>query len=200
MIDIQLLQPHAVNGKGYHPGDWLKVPLRRARQLCADGTAWTPQHEQLYDNGCGVVLTGNVQSGRKQLKNLTIEIAEGTAVIEYDRTLIWDATLPIQVAMLPVGLSLLDNWQVCVPLFDYGTLAAGVGDEEDRERTRVIIHDLRVPLYEPRLMFVKDCEEGHHLVRLWQQEIVKGDYRLAFARALYQVRPLICALPADWHG
>ncbi len=200
MIDIQLLRPYPVNGTTYHPGDWLKVKLRQARQLCADGTAWAPRPEQLYDNGCGVVLTGNAESGRKQLKNLTIAITEGPAAIEYDRTLIWDAALPIQVAILPVGFSLLDNWQVCVPLFDYETLAAGVGDEADRERTRAIIRDLRVPLYEPRLMFVKDCEEGHHLVRLWQQEMAKGDYRLAFARALYQVRPLICALPADWHG
>jgi len=97
-----------------------------------------------------------------------------------------------------VGFGLLDVWELAVPLCDYQTLAIHLGSDEEKERTKAVIRDLRVPLYDTRLMFVKHCQNTVDLFSRWQKECESSDERLAFLRALYQVKPFILALPMTW--
>jgi len=102
--------------------------------------------------------------------------------------------------MIPVGVSLLDKWQVAAPLWDYEKLACHVANEPAREATKAIIHDLRVPLYDTSLIFVKRCGDTERLIEAWDWSADGDEDRLAFLRALYEVKPLILALPITWTG
>ena len=88
----------------------------------------------------------------------------------------------------------------------------------DRRRTLEVVRDLRVPVYEPGVLLVRDCDGGVELLRAWVEEMgpSTGDSsqgavsrtpaqdasadsaRLAFVRALYRVKPLFLALPRSW--
>jgi len=90
---------------------------------------------------------------------------------------------------------------VAVPLWDYDTLARDVGSEEERAYTESVIHDLRVPLRDTRLVFVRRCSDTRKLVETWHAERARvpgGEDKLAFLRALYAVKPLVCDLPTVW--
>lgn len=116
----------------------------------------------------------------------------------FDRALIVGrATIPWD--LVPAGFHFLERWDAACPLWRYGVLAADLGTEAERAQTRVLIRDLRVMVYAPELLFVRRSTEGMALLGQWRQECgVDGEPRLAFLRALYQVKPLFCALPANW--
>jgi hypothetical protein len=111
----------------------------------------------------------------------------------YARFLLWNPKAVLDRNLIAVGFSLLDHWQIAVPLYNYKVLAEHVGTPEDRERVKEIIHDLRVPIYDTRVMFVRQCAETRDLFERW-------DYgtELDFLVALYQTRPVINALPPTW--
>jgi hypothetical protein len=105
--------------------------------------------------------------------------------------------------LLSVGFNLLDRWDVAAPLWRYGVLAKDQGTPADRKRTEAVIRDLRVLLYAHELLFVRDSPDGRRFIETWRAECgdgngTGGDERLAFLRALYQVKPLFCALPRSW--
>jgi len=100
-----------------------------------------------------------------------------------------------------ICFKLLQRWQVAIPLWNYETLAAQVGTEEERERTKAVIRDLRVPLRDTRLVFMRRCAQTRELTNVWREELTNStDERLAFLRALYRIKPVICDLPASWTG
>jgi hypothetical protein len=63
-----------------------------------------------------------------------------------------------------------------------------------------VIADLRVPLYETRTLFLRQCPEIDALLKAWEREGSDGaDERLAFHRALWQVPQLLMLpLPITW--
>jgi hypothetical protein len=102
--------------------------------------------------------------------------------------------------LFQAGFNLLARWQAAAPLWSYTELACHVGSEADREATKAVIRELRVPLYDTRVLFVRRCDDTRRLIELWLAECKRGDARLAFLRAMYQVKPVLCALPAQWTG
>jgi len=116
--------------------------------------------------------------------------------IPYARTLFWNSKLSLRAELYPAGVGLLERWEVAVPIPDYNTLAAHVGSEADRAYTQELIHDLRVPVYEPGVLFLRRCQAGFDLLAAWNDE--SGERRLAFLRALYRAKPLVLALPSVW--
>lgn len=177
----------------YFPGDWIKVGKTDALRWLADGTAETAQQQLTrLMPGCGVVTIGQ--------GNLPDEIdsVQAAPSVPFARTLIWTTTLELKYQLVPVGFRLLDKWDMAVPLFDYTTLACHVGSDQEREQTQAVIRDLRVLLYDTRLIFVKKHSAGVEVISRWTEEA--GERRLAFLRALYQVKPLVCALPITWVG
>ena len=78
-------------------------------------------------------------------------------------------------------------------------LACHEGEQADRDATAEVMADLRVPLYSKDLVYVRQCERSEELVDRWKTERGgNGDWRHAFLRALYEVKPLILALPTTW--
>ena len=109
------------------------------------------------------------------------------------RFLIWDTKVNLDEKLILTGFNLLSKWQMAVPLLSYSVLAQDVGTEEERAETKAIIPDLRVPIYECRVIFARQCREVQQLFELWN-----GGGQLAFLTALYQSKPVINALPPVW--
>ena len=205
---LQLLAPKQVDIRGvptrFLPGDWVNVGKHDARLWLARGEAHIPKVKaaNLLDiTSTGVLVKdGQKTAALKHLEmytGLNIEEAEGIEIV-WNRTAIFDTSASVQPAFFSIGFGLLDKWEIAAPLYDYKTLAANIGTDEEREMTKAVIHDLRVPVYDTRLLFVKRTETTIRLVEMWNQE--PGERRLAFMRALYKVKPFILALPCNWSG
>lgn len=205
-VQLRSIQYFTENGKQVtkYPGDWVNVGKQQARLWLSRGDAVLPGgngHAEITSEESGIVVTGSVEFARRTLEvygdQLQIEETEPTLI--YEHTMIWDTSLHIQREMVPVGFSFLDTWQLAVPLWDYTQLAVSVGKPDERDRTAEVIRDLRVPLYDTRLMFVKRCPDTVKLFDLWLSDVEDGeDVKLSFLRALYKVKPYVLALPVTW--
>lgn len=155
----------------------------------------------------GILLLGGddtVIHSRAKAAGLALEVGERPA-LPFEKTLIVEAGTRVPFGLLPAAWHFLERWDAAVPLWRYGVLAAGVGTPAEREFTKSIIRDLRVLLHATELLFVRASEAGEALVREWQREMdpvsfaqPAMDKRLAFLRALYEVKPRLCVLPANW--
>ncbi len=187
----------------FYPGDWVQVGRQTGRRFILDGDAIAPdeQIKSLNSTDVGVLVTGGPSdAGRDVGAKLGVPIEFNTPSCRWARTCCYDARLTlVRPGLIPVGFELLERWQVAVPLWDYKVLAQDVGTEDERERTLQVIRDLRVPLYDTRLVFLRECTESRALVAQWMEERMDStEDRLAFLRALYQVKPLVLALPCTW--
>lgn len=192
---VQLLVPQRIeiagSAKHYQPGDWVEVGKQQAHYWFDRNVAWSPEVLTLPE-GCGVVVpTANLapQFGR-------LEMVVGQYTLPFERNVIWDGKTPLDGRVL-VGLQLLDVWQMAAPVYSYDELAWMMGSEEDRAKTKAIVHDLRIPVYNPHLLFVRRDAETERLFALWRDDH-EGDARLALMRAVYQVKPMVLPLPQSW--
>jgi hypothetical protein len=128
-----------------------------------------------------------------------VDTTQGDPRVIHPRTLLLDPAVRLRRELIPVGLSFLHIWHIAAPLYDYNTLAFQHGTLEERQKTAEQIRDLRVPLYETRALFLRQCAETDALLAAWAREREGGgDERLAFHRALWEVKPLILPLPITW--
>lgn len=205
-VKLKVRKQISVNGKMENrvAGDWVEVGKQIALRWIADGEAETPQYgaalrSGLLPVGCGAVVRGG---GIPEWLNEAVDTTQNPPhYLHYLKTLVWDASLPFRQALLLPGFELLNTWDVVVPFVDYDTLAIHIGNEEDRKRTAGFIRDLRVPVYETRMLFIKRRPYTVELIDHWQSELGQvegGDERLAFMRALYRVKPLVLAVPYMW--
>lgn len=176
-----------------HPGEWVDVGRQTAQLWIAESVARAPMVEmkKLCANG-GIVATGeNSMVSDLAAKGFTVTVGE--PAIEYERTCIWNPDLALRAELVPVGIGLLNTWEMAVPIASYDILAKDWGTEEDRAKTEEVIRDLRCLVYDPRLIFAKDCPSAREVIRLWD-----GGDELTLLRAIYRVKPFICALPTTW--
>ena len=123
------------------------------------------------------------------------------ADLPFTETLILNPTFMPRVDLLVVGFNLLKKFQMAVPIRDYKLLASQIGTEAQREQAVAVLRDLRVPLRDTRLVFMRRCSATKDLMKLWSELTTAGqDERLAFMMAFYTVKPLVCDLPASWSG
>jgi len=152
--------------------------------------------------GSGLAVAVDSAMLRDALAQFGLEKLPVTAgplpAIPYERTIMWDVAAKARVELFAAGLSFLSRWSMAVPLWSYDELARDIGSEADRLRTEAVVHDLRAPVYDTRLMFVRRNAEAEAVMQAWGAERDGGDVRLAFLRAVYKVRPLILALPTTW--
>ena len=188
----------------YHPGDWVNVPPTYGRLWIAQGDAQVPGQDpfpELRADGIGAIILGKSEVAQKLLAPYKIQFEEGEPELRWDKTLWIDGNVPARQELLPVGFNLLDKWEVCAPLYSYDVLAANIGNEDEKEATKAIIRDLRVPLYDTRLVFVKKCDNTKYLLEQYMGYKAQGVNELhAFLRALYQAKPFVLALPATWNS
>lgn len=193
--------------RDYHPGDWVDVGKQTALLWISQGTAEVPS----FTRGGGVMLSGSgvvvrapsatqYQSIFDGLKIGLSVVADGPRVA-FDKTLIWHPKAKLRTELIVPGFNFLETWEIACPLYSYDELAAHIGNDAARERTKAVIRDLRVPVYDTRLIFARRCENVDRLFAAWDKESASGDdERLTFMRAFYQVKPLMLALPVTWHS
>lgn len=116
---------------------------------------------------------------------------EHTLFIAKDTCVPWD--------LVSAGFCFLERWDCAAPLWRYGATAGTVGTPAEQKRTQEICRDVRLLLYTPELLFVRNSEVGRALIETWLEECKHGNEKLlAFLRALYRVKPRFCALPRSW--
>ncbi|MDZ4768366.1 MAG: hypothetical protein SGJ24_04495 [Chloroflexota bacterium] len=201
-----------------HPGDLIEVGRGVGLRLISEGAARGLAPITLTDaeasNVCVMVPTRvlgdrvrammpaawiDVSDSVERLVELLID--EGDADQGVDRVIWWDGSTPLTASMIRDGMAALDTWSAAVPLCDYKILACDVGTVEERKVTAGEIGDLRVPIYETGLMFLRRNSESEALIRQWATSMsLGGDARLAWLRAMWHVKPLLLPLPASWSG
>jgi len=190
------------------PGDWAEVGKQDARRLLADGKCiiHKPAVKAVVQNlaDCAVALRGeNLDKTRSMITQRypNVPVVSGSS-FHNRRMLFWDASAKVKPELVLVGFGLLlKGWHVVAPLMDYDTLARDIGCEEDRWHTQQLLFDLRIPVYDSRLIFARRCPTSIELLSTWDKEkTVSADENLAFLRALQRVKPLVNALPPFWIG
>lgn len=208
---VQLLSTQQFEKQGrmhvYHKGDWVDIGRQTAQLMIAKGearVAITEANALAGDNNGVVVLNARHENAVytdmlvKFGVKLSVTLSEEPAII-YSRNMLWDAGLILRPELISAGFNLLDKWDIVCPLWSYTELAVHLGTEEERKRTEAVVRDLRVPVYDIRLMFVKANETTRGLFQLWLKEMSNSNEpRLAFMRAFYQTKPLMLALPITW--
>ena len=199
-IKLTSIQYISVNGKltPEYPGNWVDVGKQTALRWVAEGNAELADYSKLINmNGVGLVLLSGakVMQILSDMKTLLI-MHDSVPTLAYPKTILVGAKAKLKPGLLPPGINLLKRWQLAVPLVSYKTLAADIGTEEEREQAKADILDLRVPIYQTDLMFVRRSPETRELFDVWNA--IPGNRHLAFLRALWKVKPLICALPVSW--
>lgn len=187
-----------------HAGDWFEVKNMELKMLLAQGKIERVENlDTVFDlSDCGVMVsTGDITQARewvaRSYRDMPVESGD---ILTYPRTLLWDARTKLRLDLMPVGFHrLTTGWQIAAPLFSYGKLARDIGTDDDRRRTEEVIRDLRVPVYETGLLYIRRCTDTEKLMEVWRNERNGGgDTRLAFMRALYRVKPIVNALPTTW--
>jgi len=210
---FRLKSPYSIEKQGKQvrrvAGDWIKTGWQEGQMLVAKGIAEIPGQNAIEafvggDEDTGMLVLGSQAAAGLVLANfggkLSVEYGDAWSM-PWKRTIIWNPLAQLRQGLIPAGLGLLDAWQIAMPLWDNYSLATQEGTPEDREQTAEIIRDLRVPLYDTRLIFVKRCDETEQLFMTWRAELRKGESdRLAFLRAFYQTKPFMLALPITWTG
>jgi len=187
--------------RAYHRGDWVDLGQQTALKLIANRQAQVAIPSQIpMPPGCAVVVRGDLQAADHYLTQAGITLPLLSPLDEtvstYQRVLYWQPEYKLRTELLAVGFGFLDRWEIAAPLWSYRELAARLGSETERAETKAIVRDLRVPCYDPRLLFVRRCEATDRLLAEWRLD--RGDERLSLLRAIYRVKPLMLALPVNW--
>ena len=203
---IQLLVAQHVDLDGiqktYHPGDWLDVGRQTALRWVDSGAARPISGTLLeIEPDCGIVVRGKEMAPGHWLKALgKVPLTPGALVLKYPRTLLLSPPAVVPLHLVACGFRFVQKWDLAVPMMaGYPTAADLSAANDDLERTTGVIHDLRVPLYDTRVVFARQGGDGAATLERWREELANGgDERLAFLRAVYTVKPLLLPLPQEW--
>jgi len=192
---------HGGKKKVYHAGDRTSLSMFHALQWINEGCA-KPLDSMVMTTGVprdgGIIATAQSEQ-TEAAKRLKFEVAIGVPALIWTRTMLWDVSAQLRIDLLSAAFMWLSWWECVIPLWSYTELAFSMGDEVERKYTKSIVRDLRVPVYDPRVMWLRKCPDCTELLKVWSEEKSKGkDERLALLRALYIVKPVVCAAPASW--
>jgi len=208
-VYVQLKKRKQIDVRG-HPtlfqaGDWVEVGVGYARQLVADGEATIPgdKFKAIVPARSGICCLPNQHASANLTSGVygnSLSIQAGAwESVPFQRTLFWDMAAPFRIEFIPVGFNLLSRWHIAAPLVSYDKLAVSYGDTDDRTLTAAIVHDLRVLVYDPKIVFMRRCPETVAFLRVWADERARAKCpELSFLRALYIAKPLLLALPPEW--
>ena len=201
---------HDIKGayRTYRPGDWFECNNQELALLLSERKISVQRNmpaitQEITGGDCVIVITGGeLKRGREFVASTGIPVVTGNESFpdDYSRYLWWHTDAPLRLDLMPLGFHRVGaGWQTAIPLWRYNTLARDVGTPEARQRTEDVIHDLRVPVFDTRLIYIRRDDDTEHLLALWLEERKTGDDdKLCFMRALYAVKPLNCALPVSW--
>jgi len=214
--------------KKYQPGDWFEVRNQELLRLQAEGKVRTTREilGATFDfSRCGVLWRDDTPADglTEQMREMATRgsrhsIAQldeyGIAVKFSDSlSLPWEYTLvacaPVTVTAQNVALGFVriektddwENWEMAACLAPGLPLAQARGTDAERAATLKAIGDLRIPLYDVALVWVRKTKATQALIADWAKALSAGaDEQHAFIRALYTRRVKMCTLPPGWVG
>ena len=214
--------------KVYQPGDWFEVRNQELLRLQAEGKVRTTREilSATFDfSACGVLWRGdtNWDGLTDSMRELAVrgshhtitQMREYGIAVQFSNTisLPWEYTLlacaPVTVTTQNIALGFVriekgaewETWELAAQLADGLPLAEARGTDEERAATLEAIGDLRIPLYETSLLWVRKTKTTQALIDAWAAELAAGaDEQHALARALYTRRVKMCTLPPRWVG
>ena len=198
--------------KTYYPGDSVNVGKQTAIAWILDGTAEDPFGQvgpsavpaSPGDTEFGIhvrAVEGSVDLSALGDIGLRVPTSYGSVAAPYTNTFLWEPSKVLSPRLLNYGfLRIVEGgWDLASSLHSYKVLADRVGSEEDRRGTERLIGDLRLPVYDSRLVWVRDTPASCSFLEAWEVELQKGVGEFhSFLRTLYTIRPRICTLPMDW--
>ncbi|MFO7858381.1 MAG: hypothetical protein R6V11_05595 [Ectothiorhodospiraceae bacterium] len=201
---------HAIEGgyKTYQPGDWFQCNRQEMRELVQRGMVDTTPVvlRAEYDfSKAGVLVRGDapLPDGLDQYKLKSK--ASDRLELPWELTVLWKPDAYATPYSLALGLTRLIPkpnamaWEMIAALESMTALAQGFGTEAERAKTEEAVGDLRIPVYQTGILWVRRTDATEELVRAWQEDIDAGaDEQHAFLRALYSRRVLLCTLPPNW--
>jgi len=192
-------------------GDWLEVGKQDARRMLATGEIQLPRvevEEQVWSaSECSLVVYGNTDR-ESLVEDIGIHVYHGAPRLVSEYNVLWNGKCKLLPLAARAGLLRLQSfentdaepWEILAMLVDDEMMARDYGTEDERARTEAIIGDLRLPVYDTRLMWVRRTERTLTLIANWTWEVnEKGtEPNHAFLRALYPSCVKICPLPKRW--
>jgi hypothetical protein len=206
-IWVKLNSIQYISNKGqrftYNPGDWVQVSRQQAQVWLAQGAAEIPNISDYFEtisSGAGIVTD---DSSKAMIMvngfGVSIEVVQDRPNVLFDKTMYWKTSLKLRPNLVGIGLNLLNIWEIAIPFESYDRLAVHAGTPAEREQTRLMIRDLRVPLYSTRLIFARKQNNITDLIDSWRNEVDEGhNPELSLLRQIYRVKPFILALPTTW--
>ena len=196
--------------KHYHPGDWFEVHNQELRELLEQGQIATSPDvlRQEYDlRKAGVLLRGGVVE-IAGLAEYGIQFACSERLeLRWPLTLLTGLPLRLSAYGAALGFTRIVEraedvaWEMALPLASSTRLARDVGDAAEQAKTLATLGDLRLPLYDTGIVWVRKTPATEEVIQLWQEELDGGADELhAFLRVLYTHPVLLCTLPEDWIG
>jgi hypothetical protein len=196
--------------KHYQPGDWFQANNQEIRELFGRGMIdSTPQvlREEFGLSGAGVLAIGECDP----LPGLA---AYGIAfqcaakrTLPWPLTVLWEPGAHLTTTGAAFGLTRITvgsadiAWEMAVALQSDTRTAGDVGTQAERDKTLALLGDLRLPLYDTGVLWVRKTPTTEEVIQLWQEELDAGaDPTHAFLRVIYTHPLLMCTLPADWIG
>jgi len=206
---VQLLSVQNVEIAGriiaFHAGDWIEVGKQQGMLWITEGSARPadPTVASVFEDGTGLYIRGSIERVAALLGPFAKKpdrISNTPPVLHFDKTCVLSPTgFKTRLDIFGAGWKLLDRWEAVIPLLSYDRLARDMGTDAERSRTEQLVHELRIPVYDPRLMFIRKCEAGERLIDTFLEECALGsDEPLALLRAIAIVKPLLLAVPRTW--
>jgi hypothetical protein len=88
---------------------------------------------------------------------------------------------------------------MAAPLLSKKTVAGEIGDKKDQHETRELIGSLRLPVYDPRVVWARKNDATEKTILEYRESVNQGVNRFhAFLRSIFNQRVLICTMPENW--
>ena len=145
--------------------------------------------------------------GKERPSFVELPLTYGGLGLPYPSTLIWTPGVQVSPGAVWRGFARLHDtrdmgepWEILAVLIAGEKLARDVGSATERKKTEAAVGDLRLPVYDTGVLWVRKTPVTERLVARWGVEVEGGaDESHAFLRALYGERAMLCTLPAGWY-
>jgi hypothetical protein len=217
-MHVQLKAPKDIAEHGklvrYNVGDWVNVGRQIAQQWIAADEACIPgldKAEAIAGNlkNSGIVAIGDerhVKPMRRKYPALDVRFAD-QLVLPFERNLIWwTEKVRLSPNQAIIGFSRIEAtrpeysaWEIAAILF--GPEASQFGTKQERNKTKEAIGDLRIPIFNAHIVWMRRTATTRRIVSAWRKELEAGANTYhAFLRSVYANPVDLCTLPIGWAG
>lgn len=122
------------------------------------------------------------------------DLKEGN-VFDFDINMVYTPNKLLDLDLIRHCFDWIRKWEVIAPFGKYTTLIKDIVEEKDKKYLESIMWDLRVPVYDTRVIFLRKLPNIEEFWEIYLEEIEKlKDNRLAFSVALWKIKPMILTL------